>query len=215
MDRSFFCSWSGGKDSCLAFWMAVERGYTPKMLVTMMTEDPGRSRSHGIRDGMLAKQAASIGLPLITQSTTWADYETNFINLLAGMKDQNIQTGVYGDIDLREHLDWIIKVSAKAGVNYLEPLWQMTRLEVVRQFLARGFKAKIIAVKAGIVPEKYLGAELSTDLITEFKSIGIDPAGEGGEFHTFVYAGPIFREEICIKPLDITRRDGYIFLDFI
>jgi diphthine-ammonia ligase len=215
MERSFFCSWSGGKDSCLAYWKAVKQGYTPRALVTMMTEDPDRSRSHGVRGEMLAKQAASIGLPLVMEPTTWADYEANFTGLLNRMKDQKIHTGVYGDIDLREHLDWIIKVSATAGIDYLEPLWQMDRLEVVRQFLGQGFKAKIIAVKAGTVPEKYLGTELSTDLIRDFQTTGIDPAGEGGEFHTFVYAGPIFRDEIIINPMDITRRDGYIFLDFI
>jgi uncharacterized protein (TIGR00290 family) len=215
LKKHFFCSWSGGKDSCLAYWKAIEQGYAPKALVTMMTEDPDRSRSHGVRSGMLAKQAASIGLPLIMQPTTWAEYETNFINLLNSMKEQNIQTGVYGDIDLQEHLDWIIKVNTIAGTDYLEPLWQMDRQEAVRQFLGQGFKAKIIAIKADVVPGKYLGADLSADLLQQLKAESIDPAGEGGEFHTFVYAGPIFREEIPIKPLSTSQRDGYIFLDFI
>ena len=213
MEKPFFCSWSGGKDSCLACWKAKQEGYTPKALVTMMTEDPERSRSHGLRRKLLVKQANHMDLPLVMKSTSWKDYETNFIELLEHLRKQGIDTGVYGDIDLQPHLDWIAKVNGLTGVKYLEPLWQMEREEVVRQFLEFGFKAKIVAIKAGTVPEKYLGADLTMDLAREFRKTGIDPAGEVGEFHTFVYAGPLFKNEISFNALDMTERDGYLFLD--
>lgn len=215
MDKKSFCSWSGGKDSCLALYKSVKDGFTPKYLITMMTEDPGRSRSHGLSSGLLKKQSEMINVPIIMKPTSWKDYEDNFLSILNQMKSYGIDYGVFGDIDLQEHLDWISKVTQKAGIVYYEPLWKMKRSDVVYEFLNYGFKARIIAGKKGVMKEEYIGMDLSLELMERLEAEGIDGAGENGEFHTFVYDGPIFKEKIELTGDKIFERDGYLFLDIM
>lgn len=215
MDKYCFCSWSGGKDSCLALYKSMKDGLIPKYLIIMMTEDPSRSRSHGLSSLLLKKQAEMVNIPMIMKSTSWNEYEENFIYLLKQMKADGIGYGVFGDIDLKEHLDWISKVTQKAGIIYSEPLWKMKRADVVTEFLNCGFKAKIIAGKSGIMKKEYLGMDLSIELMQKLEQEGVDGAGENGEFHTFVYDGPIFKERLQVTDDKIIEKDGYMFLDIM
>lgn len=215
MNKYCFCSWSGGKDSCLALYKSMKDGFTTKYLITMMTEDPERSRSHGLNCYLLRKQAEMMDIPIIMKPTSWREYEENFIYLLKQMKDEGIDYGVFGDIDLQEHLDWICKVTQEAGIIYREPLWKMKRADVVTEFLNCGFKAKIVACKSGIMKREYLGMDLSVELMRRLEGEGVDGAGENGEFHTFVYDGPIFKEGLMVTGDRIVEKDGYMFLDII
>lgn len=213
MAKNCFCSWSGGKDSCLSLYRSTKNGFSPKFLITMMTEDPGRSRSHGLSSILLRKQSELLDIPIIMKPTSWNDYEANFTMLLNDMKSKGIDYGIFGDIDLQEHLDWISRVTQNAGIKYIEPLWNMKRCDVVSEFLNSGFKAKIVACKGDIMDKKYLGMDLSFELLNEFESKGIDGAGENGEFHTLVYDGPIFKDNLKLINRDICEKDGYLFLD--
>ena len=94
--RPFFCSWSGGKDSCLSLYFAVEEGGIPKRLLTMLIEGGKRSRSHGISAAILKQQAEALKIPLVTSPTTWAEYETNFVSMLKNFKEEGIEVGVFG-----------------------------------------------------------------------------------------------------------------------
>ncbi|ABR30580.1 ATP-binding protein [Thermosipho melanesiensis] len=188
-----FCSWSGGKDSTLALYHGLKK-FKVDYLFTMLSEDGIHSRAHGLPKSILEKQANSIGIPLITKCSTWGEYEKNFLDFLEEYAKGGM--GIFGDIDLQEHLDWVENVCNKKNVRVFEPLWRRNRREIVEEFLKLGFKAKIIAVKKDLNIEKYLGKDLSFDLISEFESIGIDACGENGEFHTFVYNGPIFKNPV-------------------
>ena len=106
----FFCSWSGGKDSCLALYNAICQGGKPRFLLTMLVEDGKRSRAHGLPVTVLEKQDSAMGIPLRVRSTSWDDYEQTFISALMEFKKDGVQAGVFGDIDLEAHLQWTQRV---------------------------------------------------------------------------------------------------------
>jgi len=105
----FFCSWSGGKDSSLALYRAIKEGGKPCFLLTILTEDNQRSRSHGLLSGLIEKQALALGIPLIFRAASWENYEEAFTSAICALREQGIETGVFGDIDIEEHREWVIK----------------------------------------------------------------------------------------------------------
>ncbi|MGE5341787.1 MAG: diphthine--ammonia ligase [Candidatus Omnitrophota bacterium] len=210
----FFCSWSGGKDSCLALFNAIGTGGLPRCLLTMCIEDGSRTRSHGLAVDVIRAQSESLNIPLILKNTSWADYETNFVESLRHLKNHGIEHGVFGDIDIDPNREWEEKVCRQAGVFPHLPLWKRERTGLLHEFMQNGFKALIVAANAEKLGEEFLGRMLDEPLIDAFKEKGIDPSGEEGEYHTVVIDGPIFS-----KPLDLqfggnVLRSGYWFKDF-
>jgi diphthine-ammonia ligase len=210
---SFFCSWSGGKDSCLALYDAIEMGGKPQQLLTMFSDQGDRSRSHGLPRRVIEAQAELIGLPLTIAQASWADYERVFIETIAPFKVDGVTHGVFGDIDLEPHRDWCVKVCTKTELIACHPLWQISRHELLDRFLNYGFEAMIISVKQGVLDSNFLGQLLTQDVIAEFESIGIDACGENGEYHTIVTNGPLFSAPLRLVQNDQVDRDGYCFLD--
>ena len=125
--RRFFVSWSGGKDAYLALQRAVRRGGEPAALVCMLHEDGRVSRGHGLPLALLEEQAAALGVPLVTRATTWDGYEATFVSLLHELRGQGVEAGVFGDIDLQAHRDWVEGVCEVAGLGCHLPLWQEPR----------------------------------------------------------------------------------------
>ncbi len=212
-DRPFFCSWSGGKDSCLALHRAIQRGGEPKYLLTMMVKDGTKSRAHGLPKGLFEAQAHSLGIPLEFRSTSRSEFRSVMIATLRELKEKGVEFGVFGDIDLEQHLEWVEGVCSSAKIQPYEPLWQLNRQRVVRDFLNLGFKALIIAVKHDVMDPAYLGSMLNRECAMELEKSGIDSSGEGGEFHTVVTDGPIFSSPIQLKINDTIIRDGRSFLN--
>ncbi|MFC1499279.1 diphthine--ammonia ligase [Verrucomicrobiota bacterium] len=212
--EKFFCSWSGGKDSCLALHRAFDAGAVPKYLLTIIHEDGERSRSHSIPVEVLQAQADSMKIPLITKPAAWSEYEDVFIGALREIREKDITCGVFGDIDFIQHLEWEEKVCKASDMKPYLPLWKCGRRELVEEFLTIGYKAMIVTVNTRMLDGKYIGEELSKELIGEFEGIGIDPCGENGEYHTVVFDGPLFSEKLLIKKNGIVHKDEYVFLDF-
>jgi diphthine-ammonia ligase len=213
--KHFFCSWSGGKDSCLSLYKAILNGDHPKFLITTCVEDEARSHSHGLSLDVLDAQAQSLNIELITIATSWENYENNFVKTIKKIKmmDDKIQYGAFGDIDIEAHAQWEKNVCAAAGIKAYLPLWRRDRKEILQEFLQHGFKAMIIAVNTAKVNVKYLGQIIDEKLIEEFSSIGIDPCGENGEYHSVVVSGPIFKGSLMLAKSAIVFRDNYAFLD--
>jgi len=139
MNLSTLCSWSGGKDSCFALMQAIKQGYAPKVLLNVLNEEGKISRSHGIPSAILEAQAAAAGLPIHLISSSWQDYEKNFVEALTKLKEHyNLSHAVFGDIDLQAHRDWEEKVCATAGLEAYLPLWQQNRKELVIQMINSG-----------------------------------------------------------------------------
>lgn len=212
---SFVCSWSGGKDSCLALYRAVTAGAEPKSLLSMLREDGARSRSHGLPREVLQAQAASLGIPLMTKTASWSDYESVFIATLQELRAAGVEAGVFGDIDIDEHRLWEEKVCAAAGIGAYLPLWKASRLALLDEFLMLGFEATIVAVNGEKLDKAYLGRVVDIELVQEFVNLGIDPSGEEGEYHTVVTDGPIFSEPVRLETGEQVLYDGYWFLDVI
>ena len=211
-DTPFVCSWSGGKDSCLALWRAIELSSVPKLLLTMLDEHGHRSRSHGLPPQVLQAQADSLGIPLKTACASWDDYEEVFVNALTAAAKDGIQVSVFGDIDFEENRAWEEKVSQRAGLNAYLPLWKKPRLEILHTFLSLGFKATIIATKDEYLGKRFLGRYLDLSLLEEFEQTGIDMAGETGEYHTIVTDGPLFSKPLKLRLGEITFHAGLWFI---
>lgn len=206
-------SWSAGKDSCYALMLAQQQGYKPGVLLNVMNETGQRSRSHGLPEWLLRKQAGMMGLPLHLIASSWNDYERNFIAALKDLKQQYTLThAVFGDIDLQAHRDWEEKVTAEAGLTALLPLWQKDRKALLLQMLEAGIETMIVSCNA-IMGPSYPGRILEPAIIPELEALGIDPCGENGEFHTVVLNCPLFSEKIEIQPIGQQEHEGYWFLE--
>lgn len=209
----FFCSWSGGKDSSLALYRAIKAGGTPICLLTMMIETGDRSRSHGIPKAVLEEQARCMGIPIRFCSTSWQLYTENFLRELSFFRDLEIQRGVFGDIDIENHRQWVENTCNAEKIIPWLPLWQEERTILLNELIDAGFRAEIVAVKDGVLSPYYLGKTLNEEILEEFKVLGIDLCGEKGEYHTIITDGPIFKQPLHIRHGKQILRDGYWFSD--
>jgi len=178
-------SWSGGKDCYLAL-KRVRGDFEIVGLLTMMTEDGQRSRSHGLRPELLRYQAELLGVPHLTECATWAEYEVAFSDLLAKARAFDITHVVFGDIYPDANRIWAETISAGQGLTAIEPLWGEPTERLVREFIATQSTAVITTVRDAHLDQSFLGRTLTPELIDIFLEKGIDPCGERGEFHTFV-----------------------------
>jgi len=196
MNKIWFASWSGGKDSCLALYEALKEGKKVNFLLNFAVD----GRSHGINREIIEAQAEAIGIPLIQKITTWKNYEKNFDEEVLKLKEKGVTGMIAGDIDLEEHLEWIKRKSAELGIDYYEPLWKKDRREILRKFTFYGFESIVINC---IDRAKFLiGRKINKDTVENFikdaEKQQIDACGENGEFHTLVINGPIFKKRIEI-----------------
>jgi diphthine-ammonia ligase len=210
-----YCSWSGGKDSSLALNHAIQAGAEPGLLVTMLTEGGERSRSHGLRRELLEAQARAIDVPITFAATTWDDYEEALTGQLIEAERRGLRAGVFGDIDIDSHREWVERVARAAGTKAVHPLWQRNRAELMHELLDLGFRAVLVAVRDGLLPASLLGETIDAAMLDEFERAGVDLAGENGEFHTCVVDGPIFSHPVEIDRGETSLRDGVWFIDLV
>lgn len=208
----FFCSWSGGKDSCLSLFRMIQNGHNCIGLFTMLDETGNRSRSHGLHTDLIIAQSKMMNLPLLTGSSFWSNYEDVFKENLNHLKKSGIMNGVFGDIDLEPHREWVERVCNETGFKAHLPLWLENRRSLVTEFIDAGFKAVIVAVNTLKMSPEFLGRQLDHQLIDELESIGIDSCGENGEYHTFVFDGPLFIKPINFFMEATINKDEYCFL---
>ncbi|MFG0589143.1 diphthine--ammonia ligase [Acinetobacter sp. YQ_14] len=210
--RRSIVSFSGGKDSSLALYHALQSG-TVIGLIVMLEEQGQRSRSHAMPLDIIQAQADAIGLPVFMASSSWADYEDKFIDLMNQAKQKGAEVLVTGDLDMPQHGCWHDSVTQQVGLKLAMPLWLRPHREVVEEFINLGFRSVIVTVnlKLGMKVED-LGKILTLEYIQELESRDIDPCGEGGEFHTTVIDGPIFNKAIPIRQCNIVYHEEYAFL---
>ena len=210
--QKFIVSYSGGKDSTLALYHAMQIGKAIGLIV-MLEEQGLRSRSHAMNMDIIQAQANALGLPIITASSSWNDYETEFLKLLADAKQQGADVLVTGDLDMPEHGCWHDRITQQAGLKLCMPLWERPHREVIEEFIQLGFKTMIVTVNLDLgMKVDDLGKVLTLDYIQELENRGIDPCGEGGEFHSTVIDGPLFTAPIAVRKGDILYHENYAFL---
>ena len=215
----YAASWSGGKDSCFAYWKAISRGLKVSYLLNFINEDSTRAMSHGLDHKLIALQAQAMGLPIIQQPVTWETYEAGLKAALEELKPKGIVGLVTGDIHLQEHKDWIDRVCGEIGMKAVLPLWQMDTSQLLTDFIEAGFKAVVVSVKAEFFGKEWLGRQVDDKLAAELSQLAerldMDPCGEAGEFHTFIYDGPCFKKSIRISKTVPVARDDRWFLDIL
>lgn len=208
-----FCSWSGGKDSCLSLYRAIEKGIDVKYLFTMFKEDGDRSRGHGIKPEIIKKQAEVLNMDFVSGCASWSSYEEVFKDKVSGLQDKGMKMGIFGDIDIQDHKDWVVSACNHTELEVYHPIWQESRKSLIEEFVDLGFKAIITTINGNIISKDYLGKVFDKKLISEFEQMGIDACGENGEFHTLVVDGPLFKEPIRILEKEIIKIDNYYMLD--
>jgi uncharacterized protein (TIGR00290 family) len=212
-------SWSGGKDSALALHnLLKEAEYHPVGLITTVNRDYDRVSIHGIRRSLLAQQATSITLPLhevsIHKDASNEDYDSAMGNALAEKIKEGIKGVVFGDLFLEDIRDYREKMMSPWGLEGIFPLWGINTSKLAHQFIALGFKAKIAVVDTQLLDGDFAGCEYDHDFLKALPE-NIDPCGENGEFHTFVYDGPIFSHPINFKTGEVVFRENrFSFCDF-
>jgi len=211
-----FC-WSGGKDSALALHALRERAdIRIAGLLTTVTDAYDRISMHGVRRTLLLKQADRLGLPLaevrIPPQCSNAIYESRMDEALRVQLALGIRTVAFGDIFLADLRAYREQNLARLDMRAIFPLWKRDTGRLAREFSSLGFRAIVVSIDREKLDPSYAGRELTPEFFEELPA-GVDPCGENGEFHTFVFAGPIFRRPIEIERGEVVARDGYLFCD--
>lgn len=209
--RGFVCSWSGGKDSCLALWRAVQAGGRPRALICMLSEDGERTRSHRLPLWLVRRQADALGLPLIVHSASWEEYEDEFVSALHEARASGAEVAVFGDLDLEEHRQWEIMVCGRAGLEARLPLFGRPRARLLSDLQHARMRATVVAVTSPLLDERFVGRELTPAFFAEVERLGADGFGEKGGYHTAVTDCVLFSSAIELTLGDALSDDGRWF----
>lgn len=215
-------SWSGGKDSCLAYWKAKSDGLDIGYMLNTYRRDSGRVAFHGVKAEFIQVQSSAMGIPLIQTQVGDSDYEARFLEALSELRGNGVEGVVFGDIDVRQNRDWCEGVCRKAGLDSIFPLWMRNQKSIMEEFIDAGFKAVVVALSSKFLEKGDLGRSLDGRWLERIESLRgmakgdcITYCGENGEYHTFVYGGPVFKREIRFAPGEIVSNDSYFLLDLI
>lgn len=205
--------WSGGKDGALALLRARARGLAVTRLVNFYDGESGRVRFHATRAALIAAQASAIGIALRQYATSWPEYEPAFRGMLAELRSDGFTGVVFGDIHLADVRAWYEDRVRGAGLAHVEPLWGEAPAELLAEFVASGSRAVVTCCEDGKLDERWLGRIIDDDFARDIATLSIDAAGENGEYHSFAFAGPLFRVPVAWQPGE-RRRDGkFVQLD--
>lgn len=213
-------SWSGGKDSALALH-ALKRDprYRLAGLLTSVNEAYGRISMHGVRESLLDAQARALGLPLykvrLPAAPDNALYEAAMATALAAFHGDGIRHVAFGDLFLEDIRRYRETQLARAGMQALFPLWLKPTVPLAREFLDMGFRAVLCCVDGAVLGEDFAGREYDASLLQALPP-SIDPCGENGEFHTFVYESPDFHGRLALRRGErVTREGRFHFCDLL
>jgi len=207
--------WSGGKDSCLACYRAKSKGSDVVVLLNFTASSETISLSHGLSAEAISRQAKMTGIPFFQKAMPKEGYRGEFKRLIEEWKmAKGIEGVVFGDIYLESHKEWIDDVCRELHVAPIMPIWTKDTAGLMKEFINLGFKAIIVATRADKLGQEWLGREINTGLMKEFEAMGnIDPCGENGEFHTFVYDGPLFKKPVVFTTGEKILKDKHCFLE--
>ena len=213
-----FC-WSGGKDSAMALHALLQRAdVRVTALLTTVTETYDRISMHGVRRELLVQQAQSIGLPLhevrIPPQCVNQVYEERMEEAMRVHYDAGVRSVAFGDIFLEDLRAYREKNLARVGMTALFPIWKRDTRELIRTFHAARFRAIAACIDPKVLDRSFAGRELDDSFFRDLPA-GVDPCGENGEFHTFVFDGPIFRNPIPVCAGEVLERDSFIYCDLL
>ncbi len=212
-------SWSSGKDSAWSLHVLRERGEVEVVgLLTTINETHDRVAMHAVRSELLRKQAEAAGLELFVILLPWPcsndEYERRMSDALARAKERGIEHVAFGDLFLEDVRRYREERLSGTGISPLFPLWGVPTPDLARSMLAGGLRARLTCVDPKKLAREFAGRDFDATLLGELPP-SVDPCGENGEFHSFAFAGPMFREPIAIRSGEVVERDGFVFADVL
>ncbi|MHA2431555.1 MAG: Dph6-related ATP pyrophosphatase [Promethearchaeota archaeon] len=220
MKKKVLFTWSSGKDSAIALYeLQKTNNYEILALLTTVTEDYDRVSMHGVRSILLEKQAESLGLSVekiyIKKDESNKEYETKMQEKLMQYQKRGVSSVVFGDIFLEDVRKYRERNLKKTGMTGIFPLWKRNTTELAHNFIELGFKAIITCVDSKVLNKKFVGRIFDEKFSKQIPS-NVDPCGENGEFHTFVYEGPLFKKKIRFKKGEIVLKNNrFYFCDLL
>ncbi|HMC30928.1 MAG TPA: ATP-binding protein [Candidatus Angelobacter sp.] len=217
--KKIWLSWSSGKDSAWALHVLRQQGeYEIAGLITTINSAFDRVAMHGTRRELVEMQADAAGLPLIKAPLPWpcsnVDYEAAMKKVCEQALMQGVSAIAFGDLylaDIRAYREQQLKGT---GLEPLFPIWQIPTDKLAQQMIAAGLRAKLVCVDPKQLDAKFIGRDFDLQLLSELPS-GVDPCGENGEFHSFVYGGPMFSRQLPIAMGEKVERDGFCYCDVL
>jgi len=215
MRENVILCWSGGKDSALALYeIKKSEKLEVVCLFTAVTEGYLRVSMHGVREDLINKQADSLGIPLekvfISKKSSNEEYESKMKESLLKYKELGINSVVFGDIFLEDVRKYRQDNLAKIGMKAIFPLWEKDTMVLAHNFINLGFKCIVTCVDSHYLPKVFCGKILDKDFLRQLPQ-NIDPCGENGEFHSFVFDGPVFRKKIVYSKKEVVLRDNRFY----
>lgn len=216
-EKPVLLSWSGGKDSCLALYeIQKSSNYRVAALLTTITQGYDRISMHGVRRVLLERQAASLGLPLhqvlISKGANNEEYEMEMAQAFSLYQQNGIDSVVFGDLFLQEIKAYRDQFLARHEMKGLYPVWQRNTTELIKEFIKLGFKAVVSCVDSKTLDRSFAGKTIDEEFISSLPA-NVDPCGENGEFHTFVYDGPNFTQPVGFALGETILREGFWLCD--
>lgn len=215
MTGKFIASYSGGKDSMLAIYRAINQGLIPDSFIITYNIDMARSWFHGIPEAVLESVSEAVGVPVRLMRTSGPEYTENFEKALKEAKERGVTHCVFGDIDIEGHRVWCTERCEAAGIEAFFPLWGEERADLVHSFIESGFKTHITIVDTSRMPESFLGRILTAEAAKEIALSGADICGENGEYHTFVSDGPLFKHPVNFSFGSSIKEEPYAILPIL
>jgi uncharacterized protein (TIGR00290 family) len=211
-----FC-WSGGKDSAMALnLLRQQKELRVAALLTTVTEGYERISMHGVRRELLLRQAHAIGLPLqevrIPPQCVNPIYEARMRDAMLAQKAAGVRCVAFGDIFLQDLREYRERNLALVEMSAIFPIWKRDTRELAQEFCALGFRAIAVCIDSNKLSCEFAGRGVDESFFRDLPE-GVDPCGENGEFHTFVYDGPIFSNAIAVERGEVVERDGFYFCD--
>ena len=212
-------SWSSGKDSAWSLHLLrQDPGIEVVALVTTLNEEFDRVAMHAVRRELLELQAESVGIPLWTVPLPWPcsneQYEARMRDLCRRAINEGVQAMAFGDLFLADIRAYREKQLAGTGLEPLFPVWQIPTAQLASEMVEADLKAKITCVDPRVLPAEFAGRNFDAQFLKDLPGT-VDPCGENGEFHSFVYQAPGFRHPIDVAVGERVERDGFVFADVI
>jgi uncharacterized protein (TIGR00290 family) len=211
MKKQAILNWSSGKDSAYTLYkISKDSSINIKYLFTTMNEELDRISMHGVRKSLLIKQVKALGIELkvlnLPPEPSLAEYDLLMKQSFDRLKSEGIVYSVFGDIFLEDLRKYREKKLSEIGIKGLFPIWKIDSVKLIKDFIKLGFKAKIVSANAKYFDESFCGSDIDEDFLSRLPE-GVDPCGENGEYHSFVYDGPIFNKPIEFELGEIVYKE--------
>lgn len=195
-----YFNWSGGKDSTLALYTILrDKQFDIRYLLTTLNEEADRISMHGVRSELLSAQAEALGIPAkkvhLPASSDMQAYESVMNKAIGELKSERISDCIFGDIFLEDLRTYREEKLREVSISVHFPLWKRDTTELVNEFIDLGFKTIVVCVDSSKLDESFVGRIIDRQFLADLPA-NVDPCGENGEFHTFVFDGPIFQHPV-------------------